>query len=65
MSLLRFCKVGGILPEKLLEEMSNATSLGEIEEGIRPEKLFFCRFTYWSEGIERMSEGRFPLRPLE
>ena len=64
-SLLRFWKVVGILPEKLLEEISNAMSLGEIVEGIRPEKLFCCRFTYWSEGMERMSEGRFPLRPLE
>lgn len=54
-----------MFPEKELKEISNATSLGETEEGIRPEKLFFCRCTNWSEGIERMLEGKFPPRPLE
>lgn len=64
-SLLRFTNTGGIVPEKELKAISNATSLGETKKGIGPEKLFCWRCTYWSEGMERISEGRFPPRPLE
>lgn len=40
-------------------------SFEEIEEGIRPVKLLCWRLTYWSEGIDRMLDGRFPLSSFE
>lgn len=50
---------------KVLNERSRTVSLGEKEVGMPPEKLLCWRKSNCREGMDRISEGRFPLRRLE
>lgn len=61
---VKFCIEFGMLPVKELKERSSTLSCGESEDGIPPEKSLFSRYTSRREGMERTSDGSFPVKRL-